>query len=94
MEVVRKVENLLKELEVLPCCRRCLLGGKGWMGYTLRIRFPPSKTPGTPSVLFFQATLPLKPATIALEIGHRQLSRRRYFEEPPETMKEGPTGDS
>jgi len=26
--------------------------------------------PGTPSVLFFKATLPLKPATIALNIGH------------------------
>ena len=26
--------------------------------------------PATPSVLFFEATLPLKPATIALEIGH------------------------
>ena len=26
--------------------------------------------PGTPSVLFFLATLPLKPATIALKIGH------------------------
>ena len=26
--------------------------------------------PGTPSVLFFKATLPLKPATIALKIGH------------------------
>ena len=28
------------------------------------------KHPGTPSVLFFKATLPLKPATIALKIGH------------------------
>ena len=28
------------------------------------------KQPGTPSVLFFYATLPLKPATIALKIGH------------------------
>ena len=26
--------------------------------------------PGTPSVLFFKATLPLKPATIALKIGY------------------------
>ena len=26
--------------------------------------------PGKPNVLFFQATLPLKPATIALKIGH------------------------
>ena len=26
--------------------------------------------PGTPSVLFFEATLPLKPATIALKIVH------------------------
>ena len=34
-------------------------------------RFPLKKqVPGTPSVLFFEATLPLKPATIALKIGH------------------------
>ena len=26
--------------------------------------------PGTPSVLFFEATLPVKPATIALKIVH------------------------
>ena len=32
--------------------------------------FPKSKPPGTPSVPVFQATLPLKPATIALKIGH------------------------
>ena len=29
-----------------------------------------NNVPGTPSVLFFEATLPLKPATIALKIGH------------------------
>ena len=42
--------------------------------------------PGTPSVLFFQATLPLKPATTALKIGYPWLSRhfqkenRRVFQ--------------
>ena len=34
-----------------------------WSYFTLH-------TAGTPSVLFFQATLPLKPATIGLKIGH------------------------
>lgn len=29
--------------------------------------------PGTPSVLFLQATVPLKPATITLKIGHLAL---------------------
>ena len=29
-----------------------------------------SQQPGTPSVLFFKAPLPLKPATIAIKIGH------------------------
>ena len=34
-------------------------------------------TPGTPRVLFFlKATLPLKPATVALKIVHQRLSRR------------------
>jgi len=29
-------------------------------------------------VLFFKATLPLKPATIALKIGHKRLSRMTF----------------
>ena len=49
-----------------------------WMGSTSRSKktslgwkFSPKKdVPGTPSVLFFSATLPLKPATITLKIGH------------------------
>ena len=38
--------------------------------------------PGTPSVLFFLATLPLKSATIALKIGHLafQVPQKRYLQ--------------
>ena len=59
------------------------------------------KNPISPLKIVWNAKCPIfsgnftpKTSNYCLEIGHRQLSRRRYFEEPPETMKEGPTGDS
>ena len=58
-------------------------GGRHKFGATKTNMFAPKiwgKTPpGTPSVLFFKATLPLKPATIASKIGHLAFQAEKWW---------------